>query len=307
MAKEPRSVSGKVAAVTGGARGIGRATAFALSRAGLKVAIGDLDLDLARRTAAEVGGNTVAFELDVTDREGFAAFVADVERELGPLDVLVNNAGIMPLAELHEESDETAIRQIDINVHGVITGTKLALRSMRPRRTGHIVNIASMAGKISPPGGATYVACKHAVVGLTESVALESEPLGIECTIVMPGIVNTELASGLEPGRGVDFAEPEDVADAIVDALRHPRLEVFVPKELKTIHKSTYVLPRRAQLVVAKLFKSTRVLQDIDHGRRRAYEDRAARSEPSVPEPVAGPSAPEAGAAAAEPVEATTA
>jgi NAD(P)-dependent dehydrogenase (short-subunit alcohol dehydrogenase family) len=283
MAKqEPRPVNGKVIAITGGARGIGRSTAEALVREGAKVAIGDLDAELTEQVAGEIGGETVGLPLDVTERESFAAFLDGVEDRLGPVDVLINNAGIMPLGDFAEEDDATTIRIIDINVHGVLTGTKLAVRRMRPRRTGHIINVASMVGKISPPGGATYVASKHAVVGLTESVQLENADYGIELSVVMPVVVRTELGSGLKETRGVKSVGPEEVAAAIVDAIKVPKRDVYVPRETGAIHKATYPLPQRAQMAVAKAMKSDRILLDIDHGQRAAYEDRAARSEPGL-------------------------
>jgi NAD(P)-dependent dehydrogenase (short-subunit alcohol dehydrogenase family) len=282
MAKQPRSIAGKVVAITGGARGIGRCTAEALVREGARVALGDLDGELTEQVAGEIGAGTVGLPLDVTDRESFVQFLDDVEARLGPLDVLVNNAGIMPLGDFAEEDEATTTRIIDINVHGVLTGTKLAIRKMRPRRTGHIVNIASMVGKISPPGGATYVASKHAVVGLTESVAMENREFGIEFSIVMPVLVRTELIAGLKEGRGVKSAAPEEVAQAILDALKLPRRDVFVPREVGPLHKATYVLPIRAQETVSRALKSDNVLQDVDHGQRAAYEDRAAHSEPGL-------------------------
>src|SRR3954453_4841793 len=106
MAKERRSLSGKVVAITGGARGIGKATAAALVGKGCRVAIGDLDLELAEQAAGELGGGTVALQLDVTDRASFAGFLDEAERQLGPLDVLVNTAGIMPVTPIVEESDD---------------------------------------------------------------------------------------------------------------------------------------------------------------------------------------------------------
>jgi NAD(P)-dependent dehydrogenase (short-subunit alcohol dehydrogenase family) len=288
MAKQPRSIAGKVVVITGGARGIGRCTAEALVREGARVAIGDLDGELTEQVAGEIGAGTVGLALDVTDRDSFAQFLDEVEARLGPLDVLVNNAGIMPLGDFAEEDDATTIRIIDINLHGVITGTRLAVQRMRPRRTGHIVNLASMVGKISPPGGATYVASKHAVVGLTESVAMENREFGIEFSIVMPVLVRTELIAGLKEGRGVKSTSPEEVADAIVGALKLPRRDVFVPREVGPPHKATYVLPIRAQEAVSRVLKSDRVLQDIDHGQRAAYEDRAAHSEPGLEPEVVG-------------------
>jgi NAD(P)-dependent dehydrogenase (short-subunit alcohol dehydrogenase family) len=301
MAKqEPRPVNGRVVAITGGARGIGRATAEALVREGAKVAIGDLDAELTEQVAGEIGGGTIGLPLDVTDRESFAAFLDGVEDRLGPVDVLINNAGIMPLGDFAEEDDATTTRIIDINVHGVLTGTKLAVRRMRPRRTGHIINVASMVGKISPPGGATYVASKHAVVGLTESVQMENADYGIEFSIVMPVVVRTELGSGLKETRGVKSVGPEEVSQAIVDAIKLPKRDVYVPREVGAIHKATYILPPRAQLAVAKAMKSERILQDIDHDQRASYEDRAAHSEPGLEPEVAE----EAQTVGGEPVEA---
>ena len=139
MAKHPRSLSGKVVAITGGGRGIGLAIAQALVQEGARVAIGDVDERSAHEAAARLGAGTLALRLDVTDRPGFTAFLDEVERRLGPLDVLVNNAGIMSLGPLEEEDDATAIRQLEINLHAVIHGTKEAMRRMRPRDTGHIV------------------------------------------------------------------------------------------------------------------------------------------------------------------------
>src|SRR4051794_12022357 len=145
MAKQqPRNLNGKVVAITGGARGIGRSTAEALVRAGARGALGDIDADTVRRTAEEIGGGTRGYELDVTSRPSFAAFLDSVEADLGPLDVLVNNAGIMPIGPFVEEEDASAVRQIDINIHGVIFGMKEALPRMQARGSGHVVNLASV-------------------------------------------------------------------------------------------------------------------------------------------------------------------
>src|SRR5205807_6604079 len=123
MAKAPRSLAGLAVAITGGARGIGRATAQALLAQGARVAIGDIDQALAEGTAAELGSGTVGLPLDVTNRDSFAAFLEAAEDRLGPLDVLINNAGIMPVGPFVEETDATAKRMVDINVHGVIFGS----------------------------------------------------------------------------------------------------------------------------------------------------------------------------------------
>jgi len=248
MAKHPRILVGQVAAVTGAARGIGRATAQAFAREGMKVAIGDLEAELAEQAAAEIGPNACGFELDVTRRDSFEAFVDAAEERFGPLDVLVNNAGIMPLGRFVDEDEATAVRMVDINVHGVIHGMKIALPRMMARDRGHVVNIASQAGKYGAPGGATYSATKHAVVGLTEAVRgeLRSEGSAVELSYVMPFLVKTELGAGTEDARGMKKLEPADVADAIVHALKHAVVDVWVPRSSRHTHRFAALLPRRA-------------------------------------------------------------
>jgi NADP-dependent 3-hydroxy acid dehydrogenase YdfG len=284
MAKQPRILAGETAAITGGARGIGRATAEALLRQGMKVAIGDVDLEAARQTAAELGASTVAVALDVTDRGSFAAFLDASEQQLGPLDVLINNAGIMQVGRFIDEDDLTAQRMIDINLHGVILGMKLALARMIPRDRGHIMNISSQAGKFGTPGGATYSATKHAVVGLTEAVRGELRLMGahIDVSYVMPFVVNTELGSGLGEARGMSNLEPTDVADAIVEALQMRIVDVWVPKSAKRTNMLTAVLPRSVGEGIARALKADRVLAGADLNTRRAYELRASRSEPGL-------------------------
>jgi NADP-dependent 3-hydroxy acid dehydrogenase YdfG len=282
MAKSPRSLAGKVVAITGGARGIGSATAAALVRKGAKVAIGDIDIELAEQTAAELGGGTLALSLDVTDRASFERFLDETEHQLGPLDVLINNAGIMQLGPFVEESDGVATRQIDINLHGVIYGSKLALQRFLPRGSGHLVNIASTAGKAGVPGGATYSATKHAVVGLTEAIRGEIRDSGVETSVVMPVPVNTELAAGLVRGRGLTATvEPEQVADAIVEALERPRHDVYVPKAIVAGIRLGALMPRRVAEAFGRSAKTDRILAEADMSARAAYEQRAAASSAS--------------------------
>jgi NAD(P)-dependent dehydrogenase (short-subunit alcohol dehydrogenase family) len=287
MAKQPRILAGQTAAITGGARGIGRATAQAFLRRGMRVAIGDVDFDAARTTAEQLGGRTIALPLDVTDRDSFDAFLAGAEDQLGPLDVLVNNAGIMQVGRFIDEDDMTARRMIDINLHGVILGTKLALGRMLPRDRGHIVNISSQAGKFGAPGGATYSATKHAVVGLTEAVRGELRLMGahIDVSYVMPFVVNTELGSGLGEARGMTNLEPSEVADAIVDALEYQVVDVWVPKRAKRTNVLGSLLPRSLAEGMTRAMKADRVLAGADLNRRRDYELRASRSEPSLQAP----------------------
>lgn len=281
MAKQRRSLSGKVVAITGGARGIGKATAAALVRKGCRVAIGDLDLVLAEQTAAELGGGTIALALDVTDRASFSAFLDEAERQLGPLDVVINNAGIMPVTPFAEESAESIRRQFDINVLGVATGMQLAIERMRPRGSGHIVNLASQAGKGGFPGIATYSGTKHAVIGISEAVRAELRGSGLEIACVMPTVVNTELTSGVGQ-RMIKPVEAEDVANEIVDALEVPRFDVWVPRANGALFKVVALLPRGAREALGRFMKVDKLMTEVDHGARRAYEDRAAHSEPAL-------------------------
>jgi NADP-dependent 3-hydroxy acid dehydrogenase YdfG len=278
---EPRPLSGKVVAITGAARGIGLATARACAARGMKVAIGDLDLGEAQRAAESVPG-AIALALDVTDRPSFEAFLDAAEAQLGPVDVLVNNAGIMQVGPFLEEDDATAVRQIDINVHGVLHGMKLVLPRFKARGTGHLINIASMAGKTGVPGGATYSGTKFFVYGVSEALRGELRGTAIEISVVMPVPVNTELAAGLERGRGSTFVEPEDVAAEIVATLEHPRFDVAVPRSIGRLVHVTGVLPRGAREALGRAFKADKILADADPNARRDYELRAAHSEPGL-------------------------
>ena len=284
MAKEPRVLSGRVAAITGAARGIGKATAEAFVRQGMKVAIGDLDLAEAQRAADQLGAGTIALELNVTERESVERFVEQAEERLGPIDVFVNNAGIMQLGSFLDESDATTQRQIDINVTGVLYGMKVILPRFVSRGGGHLVNIASSAGKAGFPGGATYCGTKHFVVGVSEAVRAELRDTQIEVSCVMPGVVNTELAAGLQPARGVKNVNPDDVANGIVEALQHPHFDVFVPKSIGPINKVMGVLPRAGREGIARALKADRVLAQADPDARKGYELRAAHSEPGLEE-----------------------
>jgi NADP-dependent 3-hydroxy acid dehydrogenase YdfG len=278
---EPRPLSGKVVAITGAARGIGLATARACAARGMKVAIGDLDLGEAQRAAESVPG-AIALALDVTDRASFEAYVDAAEAQLGPLDVLINNAGIMQLGPFLSEDEATAIRQVDINVHGVLHGMKIVLPRFQERGTGHLINIASTAGKAGFPGGATYCGTKHFVVGVSEAVRAELRDTAIEISCVMPGVVDTELADGLQETRAVKKVSPEEVAGEIVSALERPRFDVFVPRSIAAISTVMNLLPRSGREAIARGLKADKVLAGADPGARRGYELRASRSEPGL-------------------------
>jgi NAD(P)-dependent dehydrogenase (short-subunit alcohol dehydrogenase family) len=263
---------GAVIAVTGGARGIGLAIARALAAKGARVAIGDLDAGLASEAARSFGGHAAA--LDVRDRASFQAFLSSTCAALGPLDVLINNAGIMPMGAFLDESDAVSDAQIDVNLRGVILGMKLALPEMLARGRGHIVNVASLAGRVPIPGAAVYCGTKFAVVGLTETVREELRGRGISFSTVLPSRVSTELAAGTAAGSGVPTASPEEVAEAVIDALIHHLPEVTVPRYLAPVPALYGAAPAWLLRGFRRLVRDHRILTHLDRGARATIEER---------------------------------
>ena len=267
-------LSGKVAAITGGAQGIGKAIARALVDEGMSVVIGDLDLPLAIATAESLGPRAHAVDLDVTSPESMRRFVDAAEDRFGPLDVLINNAGIMLVGELSKEEDRGTDLQIDVNLRGVLNGCKAAVRVMADRGDGHIVNIASGAGKVAVPRLVTYTATKHAVVGATDALRAELRGSGIQVSAIMPAPVNTRL--GAELGRSViPPVEPEDVARQVVKVLRRRSNEAFVPSYMELISATTRWMPSAARDFVTRVLGGYDVMLKADDAKREAYQREA--------------------------------
>ena len=167
-----------------------------------------------------------------------------------------------------QEDEASVTRQLEINLHAVIHGTQEAMRRMRPRGTGHIVNIASLAGRAAAPGLATYCATKHGVIGLSEAVRAELRGTGVEVTVVMPGFAKTELASGVPDLRGVKRVTPEEIAAQTVDAIKFPRFDVWAPKRLAAVIWLGAVIPRTWREAVSRAMNS-------EQGGRRPTRARA--------------------------------
>lgn len=274
MAKQLTSMSAKVVAITGGARGIGRATAAALLAQGARVAIGDLDGELTRRVAAELGDGVLGLPLDVTSRDSFDGFLARVERELGALDVLVNNAGIAPIGDFARESDAVTQRLLEVNLGGTALGCKLALARMLPRAAGQIVNVSSALGRTPAPEAASYCATKYGIVGLSEALQAELEGSGVQLHLILPGLVDTDMAAGVRSLRGVRTQRPDDVAEAIVEMLRSGRPEVYVPRALGRLIRLRPVTPRAVVRWVERAVGAGRLYTRVDALERAAYEAR---------------------------------
>ena len=268
---DPSAFSGLTVAITGGARGIGRATAALLRAAGADVVIGDRDVAQLEAAATELGVRW--HPLDVTSTRDWAAFAA----EAGAVDVLVNNAGIMPLGELLKESEEVTRQIFEVNTFGVIAGMKALAPGMVERGQGHIINIASAVGRVALAGGATYSASKHAVVGLSEAMREELAPHGVDVSMVLPVIVRTELSAGVPETRGVPPVTAEQVAEVIAEVIAHPVPEAWVPRWSQPVAKSAQLLPRRLQAVVSRALKADTVLTGADTAARATYEREARR------------------------------
>ena len=277
---QPRPLSDRVVAITGGARGIGHATARALAHEGARIAIGDLDGDRADAVATQLGGAAFGVGVDVTDNAAFSAFLDGVEHRLGPLDVLVNNAGIMNAGPIDAEDEAMTARAIAINLEAVIHGTREAMQRMKPRRTGHIVNVSSAVSKVAGSHCATYIATKFGVAGFSEAVAIELRGTGVEMSVVRPSLCHTDLASGFAGLRGMPFIEPQDVAARIVETLHRPRFDVPVPKGMGPMLWLNQALPFRARAALAHLTKADDVLTHIDIEQRAAYVERVKASTP---------------------------
>jgi len=262
----------KVIAITGAARGIGLATARALKAEGATVVIGDID-EAAVKEAAEALGVT-GLPVDVTSRESFTAFLDRAEEAAGPLDVLVNNAGIMPIGPVTDESDADARRCVDINLHGVMLGTKLALGRMLPRGRGQIVNVASVAGVMFTPGLALYNATKAAVLAFTEATRLEVRDRGVHVGAVLPTFTNTELVAGTASPKGQKNCEPEDIAAAVAGLIARPRPQVVVPKRLGTQIRLGALLPERLRRATSRRLGLDKIFLEYDPDARKEYDAR---------------------------------
>jgi hypothetical protein len=272
-------LTGRVAVVTGGARGIGRATTEALLRAGCSVAIADCDALTARSAARDLSteGRVLAYALDVTDLAAFKALVTRVEEELGHVDILINNAGIMPLGGFLDLDPSVDRAQIDVNLYGVINGMRAVLPGMVGRNRGHVVNIASVAGRIPVPHASVYAATKHAVIGLTESVRAEYDGTDLRFSYVMPALVDTELILGAGRPSFPPALTPKEVACGVLRALETGRVEVYLPGFSRISKILPALTPRAMYEPVGRFLGVDKMFSTVDDAARSTYRERILR------------------------------
>ncbi len=231
----PELIKDKVAIVTGASSGIGYATALALSKKGAKVAIGARRTNLLDKLKNEIsqnGGEVLSQKLDVTKKSDCDSLVDAVIAKWGRIDILINNAGLMPLSLVKNLKVDEWDRMVDVNIKGVFYCTAASIPHMINQKSGHIVNISSVAGRIVFPTGSVYCATKHAVAAFSEGLRQElSKRYNIRVTSIEPGVVETELTNtitdkSLEPFvkfiKDMQSLKAEDIANAILFAVDSP-------------------------------------------------------------------------------------
>ena len=228
-------INGKVAIITGASSGIGEATALTLAKAGVKVAIGARRIERLEELSKKIianGGEVFFQKLDVTKNEECKNFAKAVLDKWGSIDILVNNAGLMPLSFFKNLKIDEWDRMIDVNIKGVLYCTAAVIPTMVEKKSGHIVNISSVAGRVVFPAGSVYCATKHAVTAFSEGLRQElSVRKNIRITSIEPGVVQTELTNTItekaleafvEKHKEMEGLQAEDISNAIIFAIDAP-------------------------------------------------------------------------------------
>ena len=249
--------SGSVVLITGASRGIGREIALAASKRGARVGLMARAKDELTEVLDACGGNGAIAAVDVADRMQVDAACGALQRELGPADILVNNAGIGAYGFVVDTDVDVIEHMMRVNYFGTVYATKAVLPGMIERKRGHIVMIASIAGRIGAPLEAGYSASKFAMVGFSEALSMEVKRKGIGLSIIDPGPVETHFTEA----RGVPFAEntpkpvkPKAVADLVIKAVERNKAEKFIPGWLSPAYTFKVLVPPAYRVGTMKTF-----------------------------------------------------
>jgi NADP-dependent 3-hydroxy acid dehydrogenase YdfG len=224
-------ISNKVVVITGASSGLGEATARLLAAEGATVVLGARRADRLQTLARELGGKAIAVETDVTDRAQVKALVDKAVQGFGRLDVMLNNAGVMPQSRIEQLKVDEWDQMVDVNIKGVLYGIAAALPVMRAQKSGHFINVSSVAGHKVGPGSSVYAATKFAVRALSEGLRQEVKPYNIRTTVISPGAVVTELPNTITDPVAAErvqklYAEvgiaPSSFARAVAFAISQP-------------------------------------------------------------------------------------
>lgn len=226
---------GKVVLITGAARGMGKLMALNFAREGARVAVTDIDASELEKTAGgmrDAGHDVHPYILDISGREACFRVVEQVESEVGTIDVLVNNAAIAVNETVLDTPEEHFRRITDVNYLGQVWMMQAVVPGMVRRGSGHVVNMCSVAGKVAAPYLGAYCATKFALIGITDCIRQELRGSGVNFTIVNPGYIATGMFEGSKPPLLTRWVDPQKVADAVVDAVKKNKAEIFVPRAI---------------------------------------------------------------------------
>ena len=267
------TVAGRICLITGGARGMGLLWAEHMVKDGARVVLWDLDGTELERAAAhiqELGGEVITQVVDVTDREAVYAAAREAEEQMGPIDILINNAGIVAAGKFVDMPDEKLSATIDVDVKALLWTMKAFLPGMILRGTGHVVNISSASGFIGVPYMPAYAASKWAVIGMTESLRLEMElegHKGIHFTLFCPSYVDTGMFAGVKPPLLTPILTPEIAVKRAYKAFRRGEYFILEPFIVKFTPALRALLPRGLFDRVSGILGVTRSAKGV-HGRK---------------------------------------
>lgn len=286
----PINLRGAVVVVTGAARGIGFETARLYAARGAQVAIVDRQADEVQDAAQRIGNGVRGFDVDVTDADAVAAFVDVVEDQIGPVDVYVNNAGIMPVGPFSDEDGSVTRAVFEVNFWAHVHAIRAVAPRMVSRGRGHIVNVTSAAGRVHSAGLASYVASKHAATGFSRSLREELLDTGVSITAVMPSAARTDLVSGIPFGiERIGIVSPSLVARRIVGTLRRRPPVAGAPIGITPFLALAMLIPEWIWLLGRRIAKADRTMGPVDRAARASYDGRIAANSDRVRQVVSAP------------------